>query len=138
MAIAAFHGTIIRYNILPTNEVVISRPDREVRVISKETFVELYQPLGNCLAAPVPDTIHYVIWEYGKPFDSYPFWFQQAMYDLYIFSIGDEFYFYHPDGEICMSPRAVILRNRDGELHYIEMKTFHSLYTTVGGNIDEY
>lgn len=128
MAIAAFWGTTVSYTEYPGTSVVVETMDNRVIVISSETFEHLYYRLDDFNAAMKEDCIHYTDYRYDKSIEEYPQWYQDAVDDGLIAYNGYTDSFYEEDGDLIMSPKAIILKNRFGELKYMERYNFYKYY----------
>lgn len=128
MAIAALWGTTVGYTDYTGGAVVVETMDNRVIVISRHTFNHLYYKLDEFNAALKDDCIHYANYMYDKATEEYPKWYQDAVAEGIIGYNGYHDYFYEDDGEIAMSPRAVVLMNKYGELKYMERHNFYKYF----------
>ena len=115
------------YEILDEYNVLLRKDGRHT-IVSMKLFNELYLIVNDYDCALKEDCIEYVVHEWNKPIEHYPEWYQFAVKCYEIFKIGDSWHFYTENGEIAMSPRAIILRNIKGELRYLEFPTFYDIY----------
>lgn len=135
MGIAPLIGTRVRYFEVPLNDIMIERHDGESIIINRDTFDYLYFRLGPDSAALKEDCIEYAVYNLYRPLEDYPEWYVEAAHDGWITRgcVTHFFIDYSGDGEIAMSPEAIILRNFEGRLRYMERDVFNRMYDTMGG-----
>lgn len=136
MGMAAFDGSICSYNVLPFPDEVVLTKDSRMTIVSVNTFYDLYCLLGDGKCSLKSETVQYELWHRGKSLRDYPRWVQKLFYDNRIFFLGGEYYFATDGGgEKLMRDNGVLLCNHDGDVTYIDIHTFNSLYTVIGGRL---
>lgn len=136
MNIAVYHNAITQYTKLVNGRISLKNSRGEFHTTSEETFLRLYWMLSDNRAAFKSDCIEFVLYDKYKPIEFYPEWFNDAYLDGIIFEEHGDYFFYNDKGYTHMNDRAVILRNYNGEIKYLELDTFNSIYTTIGGYVE--
>lgn len=135
--IAAVRGTTSLYVYLDGDKVLILRDGYQYRVVSTDTFHAMYTPLSLEYAALNEDCIEYVIFHPDKSLWEYPQWYNECIYHGWIVKEYYGWTLITIDGEMALPPGCVILKNKFGELKYLERNEFDKYYVIVGGLEDE-
>lgn len=135
--LAVVKGKTVIYSELSDGwEYLLLKDNYRYMTVSAETFNSLFERLTDTLAALREDCIEYVIYSPYTPLLAYPKWYIDEHHDfggsLYEHSFGTT-YFYEESGELLMSPGSVVLRNKLGDVRYMERETFFKYYEIPGG-----
>lgn len=68
--------------------------------------------------------VEYIIFD-GEPPINYPGWFLDEIEAGSLVRMYDNYYWYGADGEVCLDPTCVFIRNSEGEVRYIELDDFY-------------
>ena len=119
------------YEFLSPHETVLFRNRYlEIQAVNRFEFNKYYYPVGPDSAALHEDCVEYYIFQYET--DNRPPWVKRLFDTGHIIRTDyNTFVFYgEPEGEYAMSPTSILIRNKDGDVRYLEPKTFYENFET--------
>ena len=118
--------------------VFLRKPDGDIHSTTYDVFEELYISLdtnprtNSGIAAFREDTIEIVECHGGLP-EAYPSWFYNFFSEGIVIADHDEtILFYGDDREISIKGHCYFLRNKNGQIAFMEKETFDKYYVREG------
>lgn len=130
--IAPLRGSTILYMYLLDDMVLLMKDNYNYFVTRVKAFEDLYEQLDDRTAALREDCIEYTIYHPDRPLCEYPEWYINAYDNGMIFQDDKgDFLFYELDGDMIMTPGAIMLVNFLGQLKYMEADEFERYYEVI-------
>lgn len=111
----------------------------DIRKIAVDAFEDYYTDLGMGYAAPTSECIEY--YEFNILHNNrfgHPKWIREMLNEGIVTSVNGCVMFYDHTGEIAVSPSCVFLRNRTGDVVYLESEKFDEVFYSPHFYLDGY
>ena len=111
--------------LIPYRTIILRNKWGDLYFMGIQKFKKLFHHMGKNVAALKSDCIEYYEIFKDTSFRAEPMWVQDCIYDEQIVFEYNQYTFYdYTDGAIPMSPHCILLRNKVGDVKYIEPMHF--------------
>lgn len=114
----------------PHETILLRNRNGDIQAVNRYEFNKYYYPIGPDSAALHEDCVEYYI--FNKEYDDKPPWIRELFDTGHIQRTyyGDYVYYGEPEGEYAMSPTCIFIKNKDGDIRYLEPRTFYENFDT--------